>query len=252
MESYEDELLTRGERLRAQRQAQHNAPARIGVRLPAILLVVLGVLCWLGVSWLARDNPEAQDLPEPPELAEDPHEPRPLEQPPGSDGVSEAAETLESETVTVHIAGAVRDPQVVELDAGARVVDAVDAAGGLGDEAAAHGINLAAPVADGGLIYVPTADELEATEHHLGHTDLPQTGSPAAVAEAGVEAPALININTADSATLEQLPGIGPALAGRIITYRESHGDFNSLEELAAVSGIGPAILGNIGELVTW
>ena len=252
MESYEDELLTRSERLRAQRQAQHNAPARIGVRLPAILLVVLGVLCWLGVSWLARDNPEAQDLPEPPELAEDPHEPRPLEQPPGFDGDPEAAEALESETVTVHIAGAVRAPQVVELDAGARVVDAVDAAGGLGDEAAADGINLAAPVADGGLIYVPTTDELEAAGDRRGHTDLPQTGSPAAVAEAGVEAPALININTADSATLEQLPGIGPALAGRIITYRESHGDFNSLEELAAVSGIGPAILGNIGELVTW
>ena len=56
MESYEDELLTRSERLRAQRQAQHNAPARIGLRLPAIVLVVLGLLCWLGVSWFARDR----------------------------------------------------------------------------------------------------------------------------------------------------------------------------------------------------
>lgn len=252
MESYEDELLTRSERLRAQRQAQHNAPARIGLRLPAIVLVVLGLLCWLGVSWFARDNPEAQDLPEAPEIGDERQEPRPAEQPPGSDGISEAADAPESGTATVHIAGAVRDPQVVELDAGARVIDAVDAAGGLDDEAAADGINLAAPVADGGLIYVPTTDELEAAGDRRGHTDLSQTGSPAAVAEAGVEAPALININTADSATLEQLPGIGPALAGRIITYRESHGDFNSLEELASVSGIGPAILGNIGELVTW
>lgn len=240
------ELLSRRERRRELRAQSNASPARIRIGVGAAAVLLCGAASWLLISWLLPGGEPAQELPEvpaaqnsafdgqpdasaPPDSAP-PHQGSPTEAPPGEP------------MVVAHVAGAVAEPQVVELEPGARVLDAVEAAGGLRDDAAAHGINLAAEAQDGELIWVPTTQELE-------------EGAAPPVAEQGAGADdggTPINLNTADAAQLEELPGIGPALAERIIAHRQSHGDFGALEELAAVSGIGPAILENIVDEVTW
>lgn len=242
---YEDEhqqLLTRRERLRAQRQAIHSSPARIRLRLGAVVAIIAALLSWLAISWLTSASSSGDELPEAPAL-------QATSTAPETDGdgldAEPAEEAEEPATVVVHVAGAVKHPQVVELDSGTRVSDAVEAAGGLTEEAAAQGVNLAAEAMDGSFIWIPTLEEFN-------------TGEPPPAAGSGPEEPdsaageGPININTAQAQELEQLPGIGPALAERIITYRETNGGFGSLDELAAVSGIGPAILENIADDVDW
>lgn len=125
--------------------------------------------------------------------------------------------------LTVHVAGAVVNPGVVTLDPGARVMDAVQQAGGPLPEADLDSLNLAQPVSDGQKITVPRKGE------GVGVQD------GAASREGG-----RVNINTATKEELERLPGIGPTLAQRILDYREAHGGFRSVDELRKVSGIGP------------
>src|SRR5690625_2437746 len=181
-------LLSRRERLRADRQAAHAAPGRIRLRLGAVVVIIAALLSWLIVSWLTGADSSGEALPESPELDSSVTE-RPAERPdktsthasdpgqdfssqnlsphdhgtgdpgtgdPGSPGSGSDDRTL----VVVHVAGAVEHPQVVEVEAGARAADAVEAAGGLTDDAAAEGVNLAAQVVDGSFIWVPTVDEL--------------------------------------------------------------------------------------------
>ncbi|GAB3171444.1 hypothetical protein GCM10027059_39760 [Myceligenerans halotolerans] len=135
--------------------------------------------------------------------------------------------------VVAHVVGAVRDPGLVELPGGARIADAVEAAGGPTDEADLSGVNLARPVADGEQIHVPKPGETPVT-----------SGDPGAVPDTG--GGDVVDLNTADAATLETLPGIGPALAQRIIDWRTANGPFASVDELDDVSGIGPAVLEQI------
>lgn len=247
-ESDHQQLLSRRERLRAQRQAAHSAPARLRLRLGAVIVIIAALLSWLLVSWLGSATSSGEALPEPPPLehsAERPVEhPEPAQQGSGTEPDSGQPDSHETASVVVHVAGAVRDPQVVELNAGARAAEAVEAAGGLTADAAAQGVNLAAQVTDGSFIWVPTVDEFAE-----GDPGPPAAADPGA-GQAGEGAP--ININTAGADQLEELTGIGPALAERIITYRESNGGFSSLDELAAVSGIGPSILENIADDVDW
>jgi len=135
----------------------------------------------------------------------------------------------ESTVVLVHVVGAVRTPGVVEVPANARVIDAIEKAGGISDDASVEGVNLARVVFDGEQIVVPRiGDEL-----------------PAAGATGG-----LISISRADSATLQTLPRVGPATAERIIAWRETHGPFRSVDDLLAVSGIGPATLDGFRHLI--
>lgn len=232
---HEDELLTRRERLRAQRQDRHSAPGRISVRFGAVAVVLVGLLSWIIVSWVS-DRPAAEPLSD--VVAVDTPSVPPKE---------DEADGDENEVVMVHVAGAVADPHVIQLRSGDRVIDAVEAAGGFTEEAAPEGVNLAAAAEDGTLIFVPTAEELESGVEPSAAGEGAQ-----GLSGGGAQQSETVNLNTADAAELEQLPGIGPALADRIITYREAHGQFSALEELAAVSGIGPAILENIVDDVTW
>lgn len=139
----------------------------------------------------------------------------------------------------VHVAGAVSSPGVYHLAVGARVVDAVAAAGGLAGDAQPDAVNLAAPVVDGQRVYVP----------HVGETvPLPIEAPPAAV----VTAPAgPVNLNTAGADDLDRLPGVGPATAAAIVAHRTDHGPFASVDDLADVRGIGPAKLEALRGLVT-
>lgn len=171
---------------------------------------------------------------------------------PVGDGAPVPAELL------VHVAGEVRSPGVVRLEEGARVHDAVAAAGGLGPEADTTRLNLARTVADGERIWVPRPGE-EVPELVDGvQTASPGPGPPGAASGGGASGTGSqagtgeqININTADQAVLEELPGVGPVTAGAIIQWRTEHGRFSSPDELLEVSGIGEATLDKLRPHVT-
>jgi competence protein ComEA len=132
----------------------------------------------------------------------------------------------------VHVAGAVVAPGVYQLPPGSRVADAIAAAGGASATADVDVLNLAAPVADGDRIGVPLAGSgVPAAAGHL-HAGTAQSA-------AGGSAP--VNINSASAEQLDELPGIGPATAAAIVSHREQHGPFASVDDLEAVRGIGPA-----------
>lgn len=133
--------------------------------------------------------------------------------------------------IYVDVGGEVKDPSVVELPDGSRVTDAITAAGGLTEQADLTDINRAAFVSDGEKIYIPSQvseledDGLSAGEGGGGGTAKSSDGR--------------ININTADSTQLQELTGVGPATAEKIIDYRKQNGRFQSIEDIKNVSGIG-------------
>ena len=145
----------------------------------------------------------------------------------------------------IHVTGAVQAPGVYELQPGQRVADAIDAAGGALADADPEALNLAAPVADGDRIAVPTVGETSALSgtSGAGHT---HAGAPGVVA-----AGSPVDLNTASVTELETLPGIGPATAAAIVDHRGQHGPYASVDDLEAVRGIGPAKIEAIRDLVT-
>ena len=142
-------------------------------------------------------------------------------------------------SAVVHVTGAVTAPGVVTLPADARVTDALNAAGGAAPDADVEQLNLARVVVDGEQIRVPRQGET------LPPAAPGATGTSAAGAGAGRDSggSGQININTADAAALEALPGVGPALAKRIVDYRAEHGPFATVDALTDVPGIGQAKL---------
>jgi competence protein ComEA len=141
-----------------------------------------------------------------------------------------AVETGAAEqAVLVHVVGEVRAPGVVELEPGARVQDAIEAAGGATEAAVLAGVNLARPVSDGEQIVVPDAEGAASPVAAPGGSDDPLAG--------------VIDLNTADAAALESLPRVGPSLARRILDWREANGRFASVDQLLEVSGIGQKTL---------
>ncbi len=158
--------------------------------------------------------------------------------------------------VVVHVAGAVAVPGVVVLRPGARVADAIDAAGGAAADADTDQLNLARPLSDGEQVRVPRAGEdasawaQQPAGSGTAQAAGGQGGGDPAGAQGGQDG-GLINLNTADAAALEELPGIGPALAERIVSHRGSHGPFATVEDLLDVPGIGQAKLEALRERAT-
>jgi competence protein ComEA len=132
--------------------------------------------------------------------------------------------------IYVHVVGAVRRPRLMSLPAGSRVADALERAGGPGPRADLTNVNLAARLADGQQIVVPTA------------------GSAAAPPGSAAAPGATVHLSTATIEQLDGIDGIGPTLAQRIIEYRDAHGGFRSLAELAQVDGIGEKRLATLRE----
>jgi competence protein ComEA len=177
----------------------------------AAYAVVFGLLAWVLISLLTRRAPSR-----PVSL---PLPPTPL-------------------PLRVHVSGAVAAPGVYDLPPGSIAEDAIAAAGGATPSADLSTLNLARLLRDGDQVTVPA---------------LAPTRAPQAAQDENVPAPAgqPLNLNTATVAQLEALPGIGPALAQRIVDYREANGPFAHVDDLLAVPGIGPAKLDLIRDLVT-
>ncbi|MCA5923644.1 ComEA family DNA-binding protein [Curtobacterium oceanosedimentum] len=156
--------------------------------------------------------------------------------------------------VVVHVLGAVRRGGVVELPAATRVGDAIERAGGATDDADLDRLNLARVLTDGERLYVPRVGQQDVPEALGPVTGGAAAGSPdASVVDggaAGSGTPAVVDLNTADQAALESLPGIGPGLAGRIIAWRDEHGRFAAVEDLLDVSGIGDGRLAELRDRV--
>jgi competence protein ComEA len=155
------------------------------------------------------------------------------EPPTGEFSVSsdESANEVIEQFLYVHVVGEVASPGMYQLPIGARLVDAVFAAGGLTEDADNASVNLARELTDGEQIIVFSISQ--------------QGQSP------GSNSSGLISLNRAGDKELEELPGIGPALAGRIIAWREANGGFKSVQDLLKVSGIGESLLSGVIDLVT-
>jgi competence protein ComEA len=199
---------------------------------------VATVVVCLGAYWLVRMPPPATEA-SLPQATTTLNSSAPAT--PGTSVVAasglEVVDASTAASVVVHVAGAVEEPGVYELAAGARVRDAVVAAGGPTVEANWDALNLAAVVADASRVYVPAiGEEVVATLAPPTVGDQPPTGP--------------VDVNHADAALLETLPGVGPATAAAIITERERNGPFLGVDDLDRVPGIGPAKLAAIRDLV--
>lgn len=141
-----------------------------------------------------------------------------------------------SEKIVVHIEGYVLNPGVYELKEGARVIDAIEVAGGLAENASPQKINLAQRIFDEAYIYIPSEQDENFEVSQLSSV---------------MNSSGKVNINRANVERLMSLPGIGESIAERIIAYRKKHGKFNSIEEIKSVSGIGDRKFEEIEEKIS-
>lgn len=196
------------------------------VAVVAVLAAVgLAFACW----WLLRAQPEPVQLEA--TSVGGLTTPVPAGGPTSAGGAAAAAQE-----VVVHVAGKVRRPGIVVLEPGARIVDAVEAAGGPRRGVELTGLNLARVLVDGEQVVVGVA---------------PASGPAAAATGPAAATGGLLNLNTATSEQLQDLPGVGPVTAEAILAFRTDHGPFTSVEELLDVSGIGDATLAEIAPHVT-
>lgn len=157
--------------------------------------------------------------------------------------------------IYVHVCGAVKKPGVYELPAGSRFYEAVEEAGGFTEDACGDYLNMAALLADGSRLEIPTSEEIgtEEAEHHyytLGKEKgaAPDGGDAAGGADTSGE---FVNINTADIDGLCRLPGVGEGRAKAIIEYRDKQGGFQRKEDIMQVSGIGEKMYARMEEYLT-
>lgn len=247
---------------------------------PRVLLLV-AVLALVAVVWGVTQfsaAPRAEQLASPSASAESVQAVG-AQQSPGAQSTAQPSESAQGgasgeATVRVHVAGAVNNPGVYTLPAQGRAVDAIAAASGAAADADLDRVNLAGALSDGVQIYVPHRGETAAPAQIQPNGGTANAGqgnaangaaqngasqggtqpqpartlTPAGSAQKGSTP---VNINTATAEELQTLPRIGPAMAQRIIAWREAHGGFRSVDELDAVPGIGPSMLENLRPLVT-
>ena len=169
--------------------------------------------------------------------------------PASSGGATSGGDTAGSGQIVVDVEGAVAHPGLYKLPPDSRVQAALAAAGGLSPQADAHRINRAAKLHDGQKLYV--LSQGESTPPLAASSGQGCEGQACTSAEGGLsgsdpEGQGLVNINTANAAQLTQLPGVGPAIAQKIIDYRTANGPFTSVDDLTKVPGIGAAKLAQI------
>ena len=160
-------------------------------------------------------------------------------------------ETSSDDEVIVHVTGSVKSPGVVKLKEGSRIEDAIEAAGGLTENADISKVNLAFVVEDGTKIRIPSS-----LDEDVGDGDVVDSGSGEnIVVEENTTSSGkngqIVNINKATVTELETLPGIGASLAGRIVEYRSQNGKFASVEDIKNVSGIGESKFNSIRDFIS-
>lgn len=218
-------------------RSEPDEPDRFTPGLPGtrvLLLVALAAaLLAAGYLWWSRPQPQA--------------EPQAVVRPapePHSASVAAAPSATPTANLVVDVAGKVKHPGVVTLPSGARVIDAINQAGGIRSGTNTGTLNLARHITDGEQILVG----INATP---GPTTPAMPGAPGVPGAPGSPAPgAQLDLNAASPTQLDQLPGVGPVLAQRIVDYRTQHGAFRSIDELRQVSGIGPAKFKDLQPLV--
>lgn len=139
----------------------------------------------------------------------------------------------------IHITGQVLNPGVISLDEGARIIDAVNKAGGLTKEADLSKINLAYILEDAQKVYIPSIHDKEESKYISDGSGDTEIVSSSGSVQNKKEEKLMVNINTANAIELSKLPGIGNSTALKIIQYRNTNGNFNTIEDLKNVSGIG-------------
>ena len=169
--------------------------------------------------------------------------------------------TESSEKIYVYITGEVNSPGVVLLDNGSRIVDAIEAAGGVTDKANITKVNLVYILQDGMKINIPNQNDLKNNENfeyitmssgddkndaNINNSASNTSSEKSSSNKESAFKISVVNINTATQTELETLPGIGPSLALKIINYRKENGKFSSIEDIKNVSGIGDAKFENI------
>lgn len=207
----------------------------------AALLVLASCACagLVALWWTARPVPAAAPLPVLPSMPTAA----------ATRDTGRSAAMASAGPVVVHVSGAVASEGVIELAAGSRVIDAVEAAGGPRRRARTDQLNLARVLNDGEQIHVPTTGSAQVSGPGPG------VGRPAHGNDTGgAAAPGasdVVSLNTASVAELETLPDIGPVLAGRIAAHRASIGGFTAVEQLLEVDGIGDKTFAALRDLVT-
>ncbi|MDE0268475.1 MAG: helix-hairpin-helix domain-containing protein [Acidimicrobiaceae bacterium] len=228
---------------------------RLGVSVPAVIVGAACLLASLLGGWWALRSPTVSNaeliLPEVGSISAYLSE-NTFSDSSSSDTVSldSIASADRSDVILVHVAGEVVYPGVHELLPDSRVVDAVEAAGGLTDTADVNLLNLAEPLIDGIRLWIPEVGETNSPEVVSVTAGVDTGRSSANVSGVEGSQKPKININTADAVTLQLLPGIGPSLADAIVDHRTHVGRFIRVEDLEAVPGIGLAKMEKIRPLI--
>jgi competence protein ComEA len=169
-----------------------------------------------------------------------------------SAGAPGAASSQDASQVVVYVSGSVRKPAVYRLASGSRVADAIAAAGGTSTGADCSQVNLARVVKDGEQLTIPKAGERQAAPTGSATSGgSGSTGPTAGGATSGSPSGGAVDLNTADEAALDALPGVGPSTAKKIVADREKNGPFKSAQDLMRVAGIGPKKFDSLKDLVT-
>lgn len=236
----------------AQGRWQPSRPAIAAMFACALLAVAI-----FGVRLLlARDSVAAPVAAPAPKASSSVRVSAPATSLPGaSTSPSPSASPTKAISMRIHVVGAVAHPGVVSVASGARVWDAVMAAGGMTKEADPTGVNLARALTDGEQVHVPKPGE-KWTPPADAQTPAANPASPGSPATSGAKqadgsTSGTVNLNTADLAALDSLPGVGPVLAQRILEWRTEHGKFSTVDELGEVSGIGDKLLARLKPKVT-
>ena len=160
---------------------------------------------------------------------------------------SNPEEIIEENLISIHIAGSVAKEGVIQIEDNSRLIDVIEKAGGLTEQADLSNVNLAYEIKDGQKIYIPNKKD----EENIGiiMTEMPNyiTSKEETTTENGV---LMININKSTQTELEQLPGIGPSIASSIIKYRKEKGNFKNIEEIKNVEGIGESKYNKIKDYI--
>ncbi|MBE7064796.1 MAG: hypothetical protein E7384_03155 [Ruminococcaceae bacterium] len=218
-------------------------PSWIKFAFIVLIFIVLGV-----VGYTIRKNQNI--LTENPDILISTSSPQPAE----STSTLSPVQTTAPE-ITIYIIGCVANPSVVEIPFGSIVQDAVDAAGGLTEEADPTKINMAYPLSDHMMIKIPSANESD-TDFIVNYTDWISTAYPSETKTPETDISVSvgigkINLNTADKKMLCNLPGIGESTAQKIIDYRDKNGPFEYIEDIMKVPGIKQSRFESIKEMIT-